>query len=334
MVGSGRSGTSLLRAMLNAHPRIHLTHEASSYLDPRGKRLAGDGRAWFDRYRHSFSFAFLDVPLSAVTAPLDRIAGPTRADAVEAVLRSAAERRGKPRWGDKTPAHAQQLDTITADFPGARIVHVVRDPRRVVASLAHMPWATSSHGLNAFFCAQQVKAVGRFGGVVCTVRLEDLVADPEAELRQVLEFVGEDWDPAVLDHAAHGGGSDLPPFPWFAEAARPLERGRVASPLELAPAWIRAIERTCAWTLREHGYERETGFGGGEPSAADRARAHAADAREVAASIARGVKAAAVGMRPEPPPADEALAAVLSLNPVAWERYPGFEIPKVPAVQP
>ncbi len=333
VVGSGRSGTSLLRAMLNAHPHIHLTHEASFYLDPRGKRLAGDGRAWFDRYRHSFSFAFLDVPLSAVTEPLDRIAGATRADAVEAVLRSAAERRGKQRWGDKTPAHAQQLDTIAGDFPGARIVHVVRDPRRVVVSLAQMPWATSSHGLNAFFCAQQVKAVSRFGGAVCTVRLEDLVAEPETQMRRVLEFVGEDWDAAVLDHTAHGGGSDLPPFPWFTEAARPL--GTAApTPLDLSPAWIRSIERTCAWTLREHGYEREPGFPGGEPSAVDRARAHAADAREVAASIARGLKAAAIGMRPEPPPADEALAAVLSLNPAAWDRYPGFEIPKVPAVQP
>lgn len=332
VVGSGRSGTSLLRAMLNAHPHIHLTHEASFYLDLRGKRLAGDGRAWFDRYRQSFSFAFLDVPLSAVTDRLDRLAGPTRADAVEAVLRSAAERRGKQRWGDKTPAHAQQLDTIIGDFPGARIVHVVRDPRRVVASLAEMPWATSSHGLNAFFCAQQVKAVGRFAGPVCTVRLEDLVASPEAEMRRVLDFVGEDWDAAVLDHTAHGGGADLPPFPWFAEAARPVEVGRAPSPLDLSPAWIRSIERTCVWTLREHGYERETGFA--EPSAADRARAHATDAREVATSIARGAKAAAIGMRPEPPPADEALAAVLSLNPAAWEHYPGFEIPKVPVVQP
>jgi hypothetical protein len=331
VVGSGRSGTSLLRAMVNAHPRIHLTHEASFYLDPRGNSLADDGPAWFDRYRQSFSFAFLGVPLGPVDKCLGAATAPTRRDAVAAVLRTAAEQRDKVRWGDKTPAHAQQLAAIVGDFPDARIVHVVRDPRRVVVSLAQMPWATSSHGLNAFFCAQQVKAVGRFAGAVCTVRLEDLVTQPEAEMRRVLEFVGEDWDDAVLDHAAHGGGSDLPPFPWFFEAARPV--GTAApTPLDLPPAWIRSIERTCAWTLREHGYERETGFP--EPAAADRRRIRAADAREVAASAARGAKAAAIGMRREPPPADDALAAVLSLNPAAWDLYPGFKVPEVPAVQP
>ncbi len=331
VVGSGRSGTSLLRAMLNAHPNVHLTHEASFYLDLRGGALAADGRAWFDRYAQSFSFAFLGVARSAVTGPLDALAEPTRRDAVAAVMRAAATARGKTRFGDKTPAHAQQLTTILADFPDARIVQVVRDPRAVVASLARMPWATSSHGLNSFFTAQQVKAVDRCRADVCTIRLEDLVTHPEHEMRRVLDFVGEDWDPAVLDHAAHGGGADLPPFPWFAEATRPVV-APPPGPLDLSPAWMRSIEHTNAWTLRQHGYERDTIIG--EPCAADRLRAHAADAPEVAASVVRGARSAALGLRGQPPPADEVLAAVLGLNPAAWEHYPGFEIPAVPAVAP
>ena len=331
VVGSGRSGTSLLRSMLDAHPDLHLTHEASFYLDPRGERLAADGRAWFDRYSASFSFAFLGVPRSAVLERLPATDTATRRDAVAAVMTAAAEARGKGRWGDKTPAHAQHLGAIAAEFPDARFVHVVRDPRGVVASLARMPWATSSHGLNAFFCAQQVKAVARFAGDVCTVRLEDLVAEPETELRRVLDHVRADWDPAVLDHAAHGGGADLPPFPWFAEAARPV--GTAApEPSGLSPAWIRSVERSNAWTLREFGYERRTDLA--EPSRAERLAAHAADAREVAASIARGAKAAALGLRATPPDPDEALAAVCSVNPAAWALYPGFTLPAVPPVAP
>lgn len=332
VVGSGRSGTSLLRAMLNAHPELHLTHEASFYLDPRGDRLAADGRAWFERYSASFSFAFLGVPRSAV---LDRLpaSGPVaRRDVVAAVMAAAAEARGKRRGGDKTPAHAQHLDAIVAEFPDARIVHVVRDPRAVVASLATMPWATSSHGLNAFFCAQQVKAVGRFGGEVCNVRLEDLVAEPEAQLRRVLAFVGADWDPAVLDHAAHGGGADLPPFPWFAEAARPVGAATAPRDRGLSPVWIRSVERSNAWTMREFGYERRTDLA--EPTRAERLAAHAADAREAAASAARGAKAASLGLRKEPPDPDEALAAVCSVNPAAWALHPGVTIPPVPPVAP
>ncbi len=336
VVGSGRSGTSLLRAMLNAHPNVHLTHEGSFYLDPRGKSLAPDGRAWFDRYARTFSFAYLGLSRSAVTDQLAGLASPSRRDAVAAVMRAAAAQQGKARFGDKTPAHAQQVDTIAAEFPGARFVHVVRDPRGVVASLAAMPGATSSHGLNAFFAAQQVKGVDRFaasGGTVCTVRLEDLVDRPEDELRRVLAFVGEDWDPAVLDHTVHGGGADLPPFPGFAEAARPVAPATgPRRPLGLTPAWIRSIERTAAWTLRHHGYERDTTIG--EPSLAERVVAHAADAREVAVSVTRGARAATLGLRRELPSPDEALAAVCAVNPVAWERYPGFTLPPVPPVAP
>lgn len=336
VVGSGRSGTSLLRAMLNAHPNLHLTHEASFYLDPRGNALASDGRAWFERYARSFSFAFLGVSRSEVTDHLDGVATTTRRDAVAAVMRAAAAQHGKARFGDKTPAHAQQLATIASEFPDARIVHVVRDPRGVVSSLAAMPWATSSNGLNAFFAAQQVKAIDRFaasGGGVCTVRLEDLVVRPEEEMRRVLDFVGEDWDAAVLDHTAHGGGADLPPFPWFAEAARPVTAPTGApAPFDLSPAWIRSIERTAAWTLREHGYERDATIG--EPSLAERVAAHAADAPEVAASIARAAKAASLGLRREPPDPNEALAAVCSVNPAAWSHYPGFTLPPVPPVAP
>ncbi|MEL7210498.1 MAG: sulfotransferase, partial [Actinomycetota bacterium] len=102
VVGSGRSGTSLLRAMLNAHPAIHVTHEASFYLDPRGSALAEDGRAWFERYRHSFSFAWLRVPTDEVEARLAARRAPTRRDAVAEVMAVAAERRGRARFGDKT----------------------------------------------------------------------------------------------------------------------------------------------------------------------------------------------------------------------------------------
>ena len=75
--------------MLNAHPDLHLTHEASFYLDPRGDRLAADGRAWFERYSASFSFAFLGVARSAVLDRLDGTGTPTRRDVVAAVMASA-----------------------------------------------------------------------------------------------------------------------------------------------------------------------------------------------------------------------------------------------------
>jgi hypothetical protein len=333
VVGSGRSGTSLVRAMLNAHPRLHLTHEASFYVDPRGNRLAGDADAWFARYRQLFPFRFLELSCAAVTDRFRSRPSPARADVVQAVMAEAAERRGKARFGDKTPSHARCLDAIVADFPDAKILHVVRNPVAVVASLERMPWATSSHGLNARFYAQQVREVGRFGGEVCTLRLEDVLADPEAEMRRALSFVGEDWDPAVLDHPAHGGGADTPPFPWFSDAGRPVTvmPDAIRAPT-LSPAWTRIVERTASWAMRAHGYDPARMEH--EPTTRERAATHATDALEVARTARRSTRAASLWLRSEPPPADEALAAVLAINPAAWSHYPGFRVPPVPPETP
>jgi hypothetical protein len=331
VVGTGRSGTSLLRTMLDAHPELHLTHEASFYVDPLGGRLADDGAAWFERYQRSFSFAWLQVPPREVLADVDATDGgraPTRADVVTAVMRVAAHRHGKERFGDKTPAHSQHLATIRAEHPDARIVHVVRDPREVVASLARMPWATGSTALNARFCAQQVEAVLDDPGEVCHVRLEDLVADPERELRRVLAHLDLPWDDGVLDHERRDP-ADLPPFPWFQDALQPVQP-RPERPLDLSPTWLRIVERTNRRTMERFGYEPRVD--GPEISIADRVRARIADLPEVGRAAGRGARVARLGLRRTLPPPDELQRAVLALNPTAWDALGGEVVPPVPPV--
>lgn len=329
VVGTGRSGTSLLRTMLDAHPNLHLAHEASFYVDPLGARLADDGNAWFERYRRSFSFAWLGVAPADVRRRLAEHERPTRQHAVRAVLASAAASRGKRRAGDKTPAHGQHLDTVRAEHPDARIVNVVRDPRRVVASLARMPWAASSLALNARFCEQQVSAVLDHPGEVCHVRLEDLIEDPERELRRVLEFVDEPWDAAVLDPDRRDA-SGVPPFPWFQDALRPVQPSP-PRPVDLPAAWVRIVEQTNRRTMARFGYEPEPDLP--VVSRPQRAAARAADLPQVAATAARGARLARLVLRRELPPADDVQRAVLSLNPAAWDAYGGEIVVPVPAVE-
>lgn len=137
VVGTGRSGTTLVRMMLNAHPRIHLTHEASFYLLGGLSRKATP-REWLDRYLATVAFAWLGLdPERVREAAGDR--PPSVAVTVRAIMKMQAERHGKVRYGDKTPLHATKLPQIFEDFPGARVVNVVRDPRGGVASLLRMP---------------------------------------------------------------------------------------------------------------------------------------------------------------------------------------------------
>src|SRR5262245_17270992 len=110
IVGSGRSGTTLLRMMLCAHPRIYLTHEAYFYvwdaLFPRD--LTGD--AFVARYLQTFNFRWLGLDAVELLRGVPRGLPRDRARVLfEAVMSAKARQKGKIRFGDKTPAHSKHL---------------------------------------------------------------------------------------------------------------------------------------------------------------------------------------------------------------------------------
>jgi hypothetical protein len=331
VLGSGRSGTTLLRQMLNAHPRIHLTHEAGFYsaAQPFRKRLSA--RAWLERYYGSFPFAWLGLSVAEVEselpAPLGEHAYPA---AFCAIMRAKAQQHGKPRFGDKTPYDSRHVGAILKDFPDARIVHIVRDPRATVASLARMPWAPSSLGMVNLFALAQVEALAPFRNRIHEVRLEDLLAEPEAELRKLLEFVGEDWDPRVLEHAKYAP-EDAPPYPWLAsakEAARPTAEGYRKA---LSPAWIRLIEGTQRKIFARYGYLPATLPR--EPSFWEKLGAVAVDVPRSLVAIGRAIGTFLALVKTPPPTAAEVQRRVLRLNPKGMESFPGWTPPEVPDVR-
>lgn len=332
VIGTGRSGTTLLRMMLNAHPRIYVTHEASFYMSAlTAPRL--DGRAWLEHFFHSAAFAWLRTDPEDVRSRVPETL--PRADipkAYNAVMAAKAAQYDRPRFGDKTPLHSSFLPQIFRDYPNPRVVHIVRDPRGTVASLMRMPWSAATVGLNNLYCHRQMKEVKPFLGRVHELRLEDLTADPERVMRGVLDFVGEPWDDAVLDHVRHAPLDDMPPFPWFRAATGP-PRPRTGTPKwmsQLGPAWVRRIETINRKGMRRYGYgpavvERE-------PSAGEKI---GVELKGMGASFRclaklRGLQKL-LSRVPSPHP-DEAVRAMLDLNPDAWKLYPDFEWPEIPKV--
>lgn len=337
VVGSGRSGTTLLRQMLNAHPRIHLSFEASFYsLAAEGPARELSASAWLRRYLQGPRFAWLRIPAETLLAavPEGELGRERLPEVFAAIMRSVAARYGKPRYGDKTPGHCAHLRQILADFPDARVVHIVRDPRGAVASLQRMPWTSSSLLLNSGFCLRQVQAVLPFRRQLCEVRLEDLLSDPRRQLERILSFVGEPWDDAVLDYVAHAPVDDLPPFPWFEGARRPL---RVAAgpprwTQELSPTWIRMIELMHAQVIGRYGYP--TRHSSTEPGALRGLGALLADSPRALVSLLRLWRLSRLRRRVPPPDPTRAMKALLNLNPGAWKRFAGFEIPALPEPLP
>lgn len=324
IIGSGRSGTSLLRAMLNAHPRIYLVQEASflSYVARLPEWVSKEDK--LDLYLRSFSFAWLRVP----TDTIDRDA--SLIEIYQDLLQRLARRHGKTRWGEKNPVNTFQLPTIFESFPDARVIDMVRDPRAQTLSHTRMPWSTASYGVIVSMLARREEVLEPFKDRILRLRLEDLIADPRSVVAQALEFVGEEWDDDVLDYQNVEDKNGIP-FPWLTMAhGKRRRRLGAAWKDELHPAWIRRIETSCASLMEEFGYDRAKLER--EPSAWDFMRTRLTDTPERIRHAWRRTRAfARIAGRP-PADAAEGQRLICNTNPRAWKRRPDWKLPDPPEI--
>ena len=208
IVGSPRSGTTLLRLMLDSHPDLAIPPE--TWFLPKLGDLAGRGEA----LREAFFREIVTSPAGATIwgdfqisagdfhAGLAAIRPFTVAAGCRLFYRLYAARFGKPRWGDKTPMYAHHLRAIERVLPEARFVHLVRDGRDAATSLRER-WFSPGHdiGVQAAFWRDNLLAARRQGAECrhfLEVRFEDLVEDSEAVLRRICDFIALDFRPEML----------------------------------------------------------------------------------------------------------------------------------------
>jgi hypothetical protein len=147
VVGPSRSGTALVRSLLNNHPTLHLVGE-THYFDDLRPRVGGNTvledvgarrcEDYFLALTHRPYGHQGDPELATISRErLRRDAGElgrTPDAYFEAYCRLVASDEGSGLWGEKTPRHVFRIDDILETFPTARIVALVRDPRAVIAS--------------------------------------------------------------------------------------------------------------------------------------------------------------------------------------------------------
>jgi hypothetical protein len=114
-----------------------------------------------------------------------------------------ARRLGKPRWGDKSLNTERYADEIFAAYPGARILHMIRDPRDRFAS-SFTRWKRRRGGVGAgtaewLSSARLARRNERlYPAQARTVRYETLVSDPEGTVREICAFIDEPFAPEML----------------------------------------------------------------------------------------------------------------------------------------
>ena len=257
--GCGRSGTTLVRMILDSHPAICCGPESSIF-----RRGAIDPDVLAAKF---------DLDPDRVRAIHAEV--PSRPAFIEAFAALCMARAGKRRFAEKTPRNIRRLDAIFRHFPKTRFVHVLRDGRDVACSLRTHPRHKVVNGelvpQNTWKpiagCVRRWRddiersrpwwSDSRF----LTLRYEDLVREPRPVLEKLMTFVGESWDDRLLEHAGAGSASpfrDVTTFAQNPEALQPLNAGALSRwERDLDAKDRRIFKRIAGPLLIELGYARD-----------------------------------------------------------------------------
>ena len=205
IVGVGRSGTTMLRLMLDSHPDLAIppeTHFVPDVIDAINDGAGPDKvvevmqsvRQWGD----------LHMEPDDVRARLEAVSDWNAGNALRAFYAIYGERQSKPRVGEKTPAYVRKMRLIEKAMPEARFIHVIRDGRDVALSrwkrtLGDKEPAPATQVAEGW--QRRIRRAQRQGAKLNhyhELRYEDLVTDTEPNLRRIAEFLELDWDPVMM----------------------------------------------------------------------------------------------------------------------------------------
>jgi len=233
LVGAHRSGTTLLRLMLDHHPQVAFPHEFEFTM-----HLVGD-RGEVPELERFYEHLSLNASFSRSGFAIDRTLS------FEDLLNSFLEQRrgGKPVVG--MTCH-ENFDRLRWFWPGARYIHLVRDPRDVASSVVKMNWSG-----NVWAAVQRWTAAERTWNRVCEsvpaqqryeMRFEHLMTTPQAELARLCTFLGLDFSAEMLSYPQHSNYKLPDPSVTY--------RWRK----HMAPTSVRLVETQVGALLTDRGY--------------------------------------------------------------------------------
>ncbi len=269
IIGTERSGSNLLRLILNAHSRIAIPHPPHimrylAHVQPRYgdlgdddnmRRLIGDILTLIDAHIFPWEHT-LDVESLLQAVPQRSTFG-----AVAAIYAQVMRAEGKARWGNKSTFMVHFTDEVRAVYPRARFLLLVRDPRDVAVSARRSVFSPCHPVLAAeLWAAQQalgLSLVERLPpGTIHTLRYEDLLDGPEAAIAAVCAFLEEDFEPGMLRffEGREARKSARLSESW-GNTGKPVLTGNTGKyRTRLSPPDILAVEAICAAPMVALGY--------------------------------------------------------------------------------
>jgi hypothetical protein len=249
IAGPDRSGTTLLYALLASHPNIAMVRRTNYWRWFYGRFGNLDDESNFERLLDKVIRYKRIEPLNPDE---DRIrkefweGKPSYGRFFALLQEHNMEREGKTRWGDKSLHTEHYIDQVMKEFPRAKIIHTIRDPRdRYASERKRFGKDNPRLGASTAKCLSSIKAAKvnrtKYPNNYMIVRFEDLVNEPEITSRKICDFIGEKYDPAMLTlqgaarYQKNNGNSSFGNIEPGVISKKPLGRYKeVLSPLEIA----------------------------------------------------------------------------------------------------
>ncbi|HVA44011.1 MAG TPA: sulfotransferase [Acidimicrobiales bacterium] len=266
IVGSPRSGTTLLRLIFDSHPGLAVPEESHFVVGLAARRLRLAGRPGLALERmlaHPHLVEHWDVDPAVLRLGAEQLEPRTLGEAERAVFAAYAAAHGKRRWGDKTPGYAAHIGLVSTTFPDAVFIHIIRDGREVAASLVEREWGPRSPVTGGFWWREKVEAGRRTGSQLGACRytevmLRHLISDPEAELRRLCDFIGEDFHPAMLCYRDGHEARRVGALPEHSHVMAPIGADMRAWEKGMSDTERRALEAVTGPLLRQLGFDCHT----------------------------------------------------------------------------
>lgn len=247
VIGNPRSGTTLLRLMLTCHRNIVIPPEC------------GFAIWWYEKYKdwnsnsvvlgldHYLNDLFSSKKIETwklnrthLKKDLMERSPATYADLVSEIYEYFGRNQNKNmiRWGDKNNFYLNHIERISQLFRDAVFVHIIRDGRDVFCSYREMARLTTSSKYVPNLPVELKEAASEWSNnirkirksfhaigweKVIEIRYEDLVESPEHTLKRICSFLGEEFDPLMLDFHLRNKEKELEPRDFLAWKEETLE---------------------------------------------------------------------------------------------------------------
>ncbi|MEZ5197420.1 MAG: sulfotransferase [Bacteroidales bacterium] len=217
IIGRPRSGTTLLRTLLDAHPNVVIPQESPVILNLYRKYK--DRKQWDRKHLEGFYkdlgsqgiFGVWNIDKIKLKNDLIACEGENTFENLIKVLYlnfNSIYQKGNPQIiGDKNPVYSYNFRSVFSIFPEAKFIHLTRDYRDQIVSMKRMDLEMSNPALVAYRWKLSVNSLLKFkmkyADRFYTLRYEDLVSDPENEIRSICSFLAVTYEESILTFHNH-----------------------------------------------------------------------------------------------------------------------------------